>query len=124
MIPGMINPTLFLALSNKYSFACSLNLYPVEDFDFNMLQGIKLGDNRVFKLLSNLVSMLSANKNIVVEEPVTSAEASISDDGQSKVLDDETVEPVELVSVEISEGSAYFDLNEEEKNILIICIFV
>ena len=67
---------------------------PVEDFDFNMLQGIKLGDNRVFKLLSNLVSMLSANKNIVVEEPVTSSETSISDDGQSKVLDEKSVETV------------------------------
>lgn len=69
----------------------------VEDLDHNKLQGIKLGDNRVFKLLNNLVSMLSANKNIVEEEPVQESETVVPVEVQTVPTVDESVPVVENV---------------------------
>lgn len=52
---------------------------PVEDLDSNRLQGIKISDNRVFKLLSNLISLLGSNKNLVNEYPVEEPPAPIEE---------------------------------------------
>lgn len=67
----------------------------VEDLDYNKLQGIKLGDNRVFKLLSNLVSMLSANINVVEEVPEESVGSSASEEVQLASAVDESVSSVD-----------------------------
>ena len=84
----------------------------VEDLDYNKLQGIKLGDNRVFKLLSNLVSMLSANINVVEEVPEESVGSSASEEVQLASAVDESVSSVDGDNGSVMSGSSTVSVPE------------
>lgn len=84
----------------------------VEDLDYNKLQGIKLGDNRVFKLLSNLVSMLSANINAVEEVPEESVGSSASEEVQLASAVDESVSSVDGDNGSVMSGSSTVSVPE------------